>query len=111
MHDITKGKIFGTVDAHIHVIEFQKRGLPHAHVLLILAKEDKIRLDNFDKYVSAEIPDKDLHPEAYETVTKCMMHDACGPLNPNAKCMDKEKNVCTKNFPKEFNQETTFGRK
>jgi hypothetical protein len=34
-----------------------------------------------------------------------MMHDACGPLFPNAECMDPEKNCCTKRFPKEFNEE------
>ena len=28
--------IFGKVIGHIHVIEYQKRGLPHAHILLIL---------------------------------------------------------------------------
>jgi len=31
----------GKVIGHIHVIEFQKRGLPHAHILLIMADEDK----------------------------------------------------------------------
>jgi hypothetical protein len=62
MYDITKGQIFGSVVADIHVIEFQKRGLPHAHLLLILAREDKPRIDNYDNYVCAEIPDKDLHP-------------------------------------------------
>ena len=31
-----KPGIFGRVIGKIHVIEYQKRGLPHAHVLLIL---------------------------------------------------------------------------
>lgn len=35
-----------------------------------------------------------------------MMHDACGPLNPSAKCMDNEKNCCSKRYPKDFNEET-----
>ena len=38
--DIDQRKIFGKVAAQIHVVEFQKRGLPHVHILLIL--EEKI---------------------------------------------------------------------
>ena len=30
-----KGKVFGDVVAHVYVVEFQKRGLPHAHLLII----------------------------------------------------------------------------
>lgn len=33
---------FGKVIAYIYVIEFQKRGLPHAYILLILNSESKI---------------------------------------------------------------------
>ncbi len=36
-NDILKENIFGKVLAYLYTIEFQKRGLPHAHVLLILA--------------------------------------------------------------------------
>jgi hypothetical protein len=36
MNDINKYHIFGVTVAHVHVIEFQKRGLPHAHILIIL---------------------------------------------------------------------------
>ena len=36
IHDLTKGEIFGLPVAHLWVIEFQKRGLPHAHILIIL---------------------------------------------------------------------------
>jgi hypothetical protein len=40
MDDIIKNKIFGKVISNIEVIEFQKCGLPHAHILLILDKAD-----------------------------------------------------------------------
>ena len=33
---LTLKKIFGKVEAIIYTIEFQKRGLPHAHILLSL---------------------------------------------------------------------------
>jgi len=36
IHDVTKGKIFGDVLAYAYSIEFQKRGLPHVHLLLTL---------------------------------------------------------------------------
>ena len=39
LNDIIKGSIFGTVVAYLWVIEFQKRGLPHIHILIILSKE------------------------------------------------------------------------
>lgn len=37
-----KNEIFGKVVAHTYVVEFQKRGLPHAHFLLILAPQHKM---------------------------------------------------------------------
>ena len=40
---IFKGGIFGRVVAHVHVIEFQKKGLPHMHLLITLNKEDKLQ--------------------------------------------------------------------
>ena len=36
MHDIVKGELFGKVVAHMYVIEWQKRGLPHCHILIIM---------------------------------------------------------------------------
>nr|KAF6387385.1 hypothetical protein mMyoMyo1_007887 [Myotis myotis] len=44
LNDICKFHLFGKVRAKIHVIEFQK--LPHAHILLILYSESKLRSSN-----------------------------------------------------------------
>lgn len=45
-------------------MEFQKRGLPHAHILLILHAQDALRdVDDWDTAVSAELPDEDQFPE------------------------------------------------
>jgi len=42
-----------------HVTEFQKRGLPHEHFLLVVDSSSKLNgPDDFDKYISAEIPDE-----------------------------------------------------
>ena len=41
MQDLKTGGVIGKVVAHMHVVEFQKRGLPHAHILIILADSDR----------------------------------------------------------------------
>ncbi|CAL5441876.1 unnamed protein product [Camellia sinensis] len=61
--DIIKHQIFGKVIAYVYVIEFQKRGLPHMHLLLILAPGQKpLSPDTYDSIVSAELPDQKKHP-------------------------------------------------
>ena len=106
MDDITKKHILGVVVAHVGVIEFQKRGLPHAHMLFIVRPEDKPRTtQDFDKVISAQIPDQSLHPLAFATVSKNMMHGPCGSSYPRAVCMKDGK--CSKGFPKKFQPETT----
>jgi hypothetical protein len=41
--DLFKKHILGRIIAHVFVTEFQKRGLPHCHMLIILDTEDKIK--------------------------------------------------------------------
>ena len=68
-------------------------------------QNDKIfTADDVDSIVCAQIPDKLLHPQAYETVSKCMLHGPCGPAFPKAPCMVDGK--CSKKFPKEYTKET-----
>jgi hypothetical protein len=103
--DILVRHVFGIVNAHIYVIEWQKRGLPHAHILIVLDEADKIKTTlDVDNIVSAEIPDKNLNPQAFNTVTTSMMHGPCGPGYPNAPCMVNGK--CSKGFPKAYCAET-----
>lgn len=105
LDDILVHKIFGKVIAFIYVIEFQKRGLPHAHMLLTLDSASKIRTkDDIDKYVTAEIPNKITDQRLFEIVTKSMIHGPCGSLNPKSPCM--RNGSCSKNFPKEFVEST-----
>ena len=48
----------------VRCVEFQKRGLPHAHILLILHPDDALRdVDDWDTAVSAELPDERQFPE------------------------------------------------
>ena len=85
----------------MYTIEFQKRGLPHAHILLKLTDEDKPRdPSEYDTIVCAEIPDPILKPRVHSTVKCCMIHGPCGLSNKSAACM-RDGN-CSKRFPKEF---------
>ena len=40
-HDLFVKHVLGRVRAWMYTIEFQKRGLPHAHILAILEPDDK----------------------------------------------------------------------
>ncbi|UYV64281.1 hypothetical protein LAZ67_3000144 [Cordylochernes scorpioides] len=104
LKEINEG-LFGTVKAMVYVIEFQKRGLPHAHILLILNGESKLRTEeDVDNVVWAEIPDEEKYPVLNSIVLENMIHGPCGTRNPNCPCM--ENGVCTKGFPKDFQQFT-----
>jgi hypothetical protein len=104
LKDIKDG-VLGNVIAKIWVIEFQKRGLPHPHILLILDEASKLRTaEDYDSMVSAEIPNPIHHPKAYETVTLCMVHGPCGLDFLNTQCMEQGK--CKKRYPHSFSEET-----
>lgn len=89
------------------MIEFQKRCLPHAHVLITLAENGKPKTTlEIDNIICAEIPDPIIEPEAYDTIIKCMIHGPCGHINPKCVCMINRK--CSKFYPKSFNSDTTI---
>lgn len=59
----------------MYTIEYQKRGLPHAHILLILLEQNKPRTTScIDSIVCAEIPDLEEHPSLHNCVTSFMLH-------------------------------------
>ena len=71
-------KYFGEVSAQVIVVEFQKRGLPHAHILVTLKNGYKLStVNDIDKYISAEIPDSETDPIWYNTVVNNMIHGLC----------------------------------
>lgn len=107
MHDITVNNIFGNVDAYVYTVEFQKRGLPHAHILIILSEGSKLlTADDVDNVVCAFLPDPVTDRRLFDCVTRHMIHGPCGTLNPNSPCMVD--NICSKNFPKEYSDETVY---
>ena len=93
-------------NAVLYTIEFQKRGLPHCHTLLCLKSGHKIQSpEDVDKFICAELPDREKDPEGYKVVTEMMLHGPCGATNSGAPCM--KEGSCKKNFPKK-NEEKTF---
>jgi len=65
----------------VYVVEFQKRGLPHAHLVLTVAMEDKpFCPEDVDRLISAKILDQTIDPLAYDTITKFMVHGPCVSL-------------------------------
>ncbi|XP_018404137.1 PREDICTED: uncharacterized protein LOC108780818 [Cyphomyrmex costatus] len=97
---IVKQKFFGEVAAFVYVIEFQKRGLPHVHILVTLKYNFKITTPQIvDKYISAEIPDPCKNHILHDIVMRNMIHGPCGNW-----CLIDGK--CSKHYPKSYLEET-----
>ncbi|XP_043221667.1 uncharacterized protein LOC122381498 [Amphibalanus amphitrite] len=108
--DLTKQAVFGKPSAFMWVIEFQKRGLPHCHLLLILQPEDRPQTGaDADTIVSAELPDPTESPQSarlQQIVLTSMVHNECGAARPTATCM--KDGQCSKRFPKPLSHETIW---
>ncbi|XP_025611896.1 uncharacterized protein [Arachis hypogaea] len=110
--DFKQGKFFGKISgfalfADVCTVEFQKRGLPHAHILLFMNPLFKPKTpDDIDKHISAEIPDKHSRPKLYAAVEKFMVHGPCGRHNNASPCMSNGR--CSKFFPKQFRSRTVI---
>ena len=116
MQDLKTGHALGKVVAYMHVIEFQKRGLPHVHILIILSDEDRVvSPESVDNAISAELPpnpddtddpaEKAQRERLQDIIVRNMIHGPCGSANPSSPCMENGR--CTKNFPKEFQKMTS----
>ncbi|XP_071738718.1 uncharacterized protein [Rutidosis leptorrhynchoides] len=91
----------------IHIIEFQKCGLPHVHILIWLTRAYKCKTpEDINDLISAEIPNEAHDPEGYKAVTEYMLHGPCGHKHKDAPCMID--NQCSKHFPKPYYAETTI---
>ena len=102
--EIVMKSIFGEVASAIYSIEFQKRGLPHAHILIILKSSHKIKtVEKIDQIVCAESPTDTF---LREIVLKCMIHAKCGE-DPLAHCR-KDGKGCKYGFPKPYVEHTSY---
>lgn len=112
MQEIVQKQIFGEVIAHFHVVEFQKRGRPHAHILIILAEKDRWKTtDDFDKVVTADLPDASKNPKLRKLVEKHMIHNPCSYnicSSRQKSCIDGATRRCVKHFPFNFSDFTSY---
>jgi hypothetical protein len=105
INDIHKKHILGRTIAGIYVIECQKHGLLHAHILLFFAEDCKPHtVEDVDHMISAKLSNPETNKLAHETVAICMMHGPCGAGFPNAPCMEDGK--CKKQYPRKFQSKT-----
>ncbi|XP_076069742.1 uncharacterized protein LOC143041618 [Oratosquilla oratoria] len=112
MDDLTKKNIFGGVKAYLYSVEWQKRGVPHVHILLWM--EQHVNAELVDSVISAEIPGKEKKPRLYDIVTRCMIHKpGKGFDESHACCHGKSvngKGKCQKDLPKPCRGDLLFGR-
>ncbi|KAM3202933.1 hypothetical protein P3L10_030559 [Capsicum annuum] len=106
---IFKEKIFGPVAAHVFVVEFQKRGLPHIHLLLIFEQGYKITsADDYENFIFAALPDKEEFPILHDLVAKHMIHSPCGKNRPENSCM--KDGQCKNHYPQPFSNKSLQGK-
>ncbi|XP_073518740.1 uncharacterized protein [Phyllobates terribilis] len=87
---ITKSHIYGETQCWMYSVEWQKIGLPHAQILIWL--KQKIQPTEIDNIISAELPDPQIDPLLFDTITK--KHDPW----------------CSKHYPRSLVQETQTGQ-
>lgn len=105
MNFIIKHREYGQVRCWMYSVEWQILGLPHAHILVWLG--DKIRPEEIESIISAEIHDKTVDPKLHAVVTKHMIHGPCGVFNNNSPCMVDGK--CSKRYPRDLIAKTITG--
>jgi len=93
----------------MYTIEFQKRGLPHAHLLIFLHPSIKYpNAEDIDKVISGEIPCSKQNPQLYNCVKDHMLHGPCGMSNKSSPCMKNGR--CSRFFPKKFQEITVINQ-
>ena len=106
MRELTEMNFFGKTKAYFYVVEFQKRGLPHAHILLILDEHNKITDDNVDNFISAEFPDMLKNPRLFENYKKFQVHTPCDTDEDAWRFCRFNRKECEKRYPKDKEEKT-----
>ncbi len=97
---------------HCYHIEYQKRGLPHSHLLMFLHEDDHfLNPATIDEIIYAVFQGREADLELHSIITAAMVHGPCGAENQECPCMTRrvgEASKCSKGFPKAFHEETTM---
>ncbi|UYV67586.1 hypothetical protein LAZ67_5001306 [Cordylochernes scorpioides] len=76
--------------------------------LIDLITKEKIRPNQIDSIICAEIPKEEVDASLFRTVTKNMIHGPCGHGYPNPGCMERGR--CQKKYPRLLLAETQTDR-
>jgi len=82
----------------MYLIKWQKRGLPHTHILILL--DEKIVLTQIDNIITAQLPDPEEDPELFKITKKHITHGPYRLHNPYSPCVTDGK--CTKKYPRQM---------
>ena len=103
--DLLQKGLLGDYQAHVRVVEYQKRGLPHLHLLLYVQDECKPQSPSvLDMTCCAELPDPDAQPELFRLIDEFNVHTACDKVQ-NARCKivgADGRARCKSHYPKPF---------
>ncbi|GJZ82671.1 ATP-dependent DNA helicase PIF1-like protein [Tanacetum coccineum] len=107
MDDLTKRHVLGDCCAVVCVIEFQKQGLPHAHILLWSEECFKCTTPNeINDIIAAKLLSPTEDPDGYKVVSEFMLHGPCDKDVKYAPCTTEGK--CWKHYLKVFLEETVI---
>jgi hypothetical protein len=85
-------------------VEFQQRGLPHAHIVFRVTQPFAPTSPAvIDRIINACSPNPKSQPHLYQKVKQFMMHTKCGE---NASCYDPRTKKCGSYFPRSFTERT-----
>ena len=113
LDQIRHKEVFGPWLGWIWPIEYQKRGLPHLHLLVFLKTDHQfLTAANIDRFISAEIPtENDVQGQELRAIIQStMVHTHCAGGNSQALCMQGldplTSRTCRKGYPRQFQPET-----
>ena len=108
---LIKGAVPGweTAEAIIEVVEFQKRGLPHDHILVTLNRGHSITKEEIEKYCLEGIPEvlNERYYDPQRRVTNKIIHFPRGVYNPGSSC-SKINGKGKKIYPMEYQSKSYF---
>jgi hypothetical protein len=104
--DIKKRNFFGRVNAVVYTIEFHKRDLPHAHIIVWLKRDRPWDAAMVDTFISAQVPNPTTDSIVYDTISSFMVHGPCGPEVAYSPCITDAK--YSKFYPKKLCEHTTI---
>ena len=115
LNQIRKTEVFGPWLGWVWTIEYQKRGLPHLHLLVFLRTDHQfLTAANIDQFISAELPSANdpISEELRGIIQSTMVHTHCIGGNGQAMCMQGlnplTTQTCRKGYPRQFQQETVI---